>query len=91
MRTRIASRPKTESPKSRLGESLTRLHSNPQPPRPQPWRDADLFQQWQEKWASRRQQITSRLERIESLLNRQSQKADEAQQLSVVGTAGDEQ
>ena len=79
------------SSKSRLGESLLRLHRRLEQSRDEENQGENLFRIWQMKWFGRRDQISRRLELVESQLKKVSQTGTTRVRLSVVGTPGDEQ
>jgi len=79
------------SSKSRLGESLLRLHRRLEESRDEESRGENLFRIWQMKWFGRRDQISRRLELVESQLQRVSQQGTTTVRLSVVGAPGDDE
>ena len=73
-----------ETPVSRVGQALLRLHRNAEnADRPEGQTDA-LLSAWRAKWSGRREQISSRLEVIEAHLERLSLKAEQSPRLAVV-------
>ena len=72
----VEERGSTDSLRSRLGSSLIRIHSGLAQTRQKEEHVEDLFQKWQEKWASRRAQIARRLELIETQLDTLSRQRD---------------
>jgi hypothetical protein len=71
--------------KSRLGESLLRLHQNLDQTRASDKVAEDQFHDWQERWADRREQISRRLELIDRQLESLVQRHQRRPQLAVVG------
>ena len=78
-----------EAVKSRLGQSLIRLHQNLEHNRQKETDVENLFSMWQQKWSSRREQISRRLEMIESQLEQLTEQAGEVPQFAVVGVPPD--
>ena len=72
--------------KSRLGESLLRLHQNLDQTRTTERAAEDQFQQWQERWSDRKEQISRRLELIDRQLENLVQMHQRRPQLSVVAS-----
>jgi uncharacterized membrane protein YgaE (UPF0421/DUF939 family) len=70
--------------KSRLGESLLRLHRNLDQTRTTEQDAEDQFHQWQERWSDRKEQISRRLELIDRQLENLVQMHQRRPQLSVV-------
>jgi len=70
--------------KSRLGESLLRLQQNLGQTRTSERIAEDQFQNWQERWSERREQISRRLELIDRQLEALVQSYQHRPQLSVV-------
>lgn len=75
--------------RSRIGASLRRLHETLETTGRVETQAADQFAVWQQKWSSRRDQISQRLEVIDSQLEQLVQHHFTRPQLSVV-TNGDE-
>ncbi len=71
--------------KSRLGESLLRLHQNVDQTRATEKVAEDQFHEWQERWSDRKEQISRRLELIDRQLESLVQSYQRRPQLSVVG------
>ncbi len=71
--------------KSRLGESLLRLHQNLDQTRANDKAAEDQFHDWQERWSDRKEQISRRLELIDRQLESLVQTHRRRPQLSVVG------
>ncbi|MGE5194082.1 MAG: hypothetical protein ACM3U2_16425 [Deltaproteobacteria bacterium] len=71
--------------KSRLGESLLRLHQNLDQTRTTQQVVEDQFHEWQERWSDRKEQISRRLELIDRQLESLVQTHQRRPQLSVVG------
>jgi hypothetical protein len=71
--------------KSRLGESLLRLHQNLDQTRASDRVAEDQFNNWQERWADRREQVARRLELIDRQLESLVQRHQGRPQLAVVG------
>ena len=80
-----------ESVRSRLGDSLIRLHNEVQQTKEQEQQTDDLFEQWQNQWKRRRQQIAERLELIERQLQPLDPTGEEPPRLAVVGVPSDAQ
>ena len=70
--------------KSRLGESLLRLHHNLDQTRTTAQLAEDQFQLWQERWSDRKEQISRRLELIDRQLESLVQMHQRRPQLSLV-------
>jgi hypothetical protein len=70
--------------KSRLGESLLRLHNNLDQTRTTVQHAEDQFQQWQARWSDRKEQISRRLELIDRQLEGLVQRHQQRPQLSLV-------
>jgi len=80
------------SSKSRLGESLLRLHRRLEESRDEQSEGENLFRIWQMKWFGRRDQISRRLELVESQLQGVPRRGTTTVRLSVFGApGGDEQ
>ncbi|NOX56866.1 MAG: hypothetical protein GXP27_20980 [Planctomycetes bacterium] len=80
-----------ESVRSRLGDSLIRIHNEVQQAKDQEQRIDDLFEQWQGQWKRRREQIAERLEVIERQLQPVDPSGDQTPRLAVVGVPSDAQ
>ena len=78
-------RHKLGSTRSRIGESLIRLHQNLEQNRRNEACGESLFDSWQRRWSSRRDQIASRLQMIEEQLERLTGDAGPAARFSIVG------
>ena len=77
--------------RSRLGDSLIRLHKNIEQTRQREDQLEEMFENWQLRWSRRRDQIMGRLEMIESHLqeiNKPNQEQS-APHLSIVGSTVD--
>jgi hypothetical protein len=70
--------------KSRLGESLLRLHHNLDQTRTTVQIAEDQFEQWQARWSDRKEQISRRLELIDRQLESLVQSYQQRPQLSLV-------
>lgn len=70
--------------KSRLGESLLRLHRNLDQSRTTEQTAENQFHQWQERWSDRKEQISRRLEVIDRQLENLVKLHQHRPQLSVV-------
>ena len=70
--------------RSRLGESLLRLHQNLDQTRTTEQAAEDQLSQWQERWSDRKEQISRRLELIDRQLESLVQMHQRGPQLSVV-------
>jgi hypothetical protein len=70
--------------RSRLGESLLRLHQNLDQTRTTENAAEDQLSQWQERWSDRKEQISRRLELIDRQLESLVQMHQRGPQLSVV-------
>jgi len=70
--------------KSRLGESLLRLHHNLDQTRTTVQLAEDQFEQWQARWSDRKEQISRRLELIDRQLESLVQRHQQRPQLSLV-------
>ena len=70
--------------KSRLGESLLRLHQNLTQTRTTEELAEQQFHQWQERWSDRKEQIARRLELIDRQLESMVQMHQRRPQLSLV-------
>lgn len=70
--------------KSRLGESLLRLHQNLDQTRTVEQAAEDQFREWQERWSDRKEQISRRLEVIDRQLENLVKLHQHRPQLSVV-------
>src|SRR5580704_3184325 len=70
--------------KSRLGESLLRLHQNLDQARTAEEAAEDQFREWQERWSDRKEQISRRLEVIDQQLENLVKLHQHRPQLSVV-------
>ena len=70
--------------KSKLGESLLRLQQNLNQTRTTAKAAEGEFQQWQERWSDRREQISRRLELIDRQLESLLKDQEPRPQLSVV-------
>src|SRR5690606_15384117 len=84
-----ADRETFESIKSCLGQSLLRLHRHLQVHQQQVQSEESTYLKWQEKWSNRREQISHRLERIESQLDDLAQQSRPVIRLSLVGVPQD--
>lgn len=74
----------SRSTKSRVGESLRRLHQHLEQTRTVEQHLENQFETWQEKWSSRREQISQRLTVIDSQLEQLVQSNRPRPQLSLV-------
>jgi hypothetical protein len=74
--------------RSRLGESLLRLHQNLDQTRTTEQAAEDQLSQWQERWSDRKEQISRRLELIDRQLESLVQRHQRGPQLSVVAAHG---
>lgn len=74
--------------RSRLGESLLRLHQNLDQTRTTEHAAEDQLSQWQERWSDRKEQISRRLELIDRQLESLVQMHQRRPQLSVVAAHG---
>ena len=74
---------------SRLGRSLIRIHKEKDHSIVETAQADVLFSTWQQKWASRREEIARRLEMIESQLADLTESDEPRPQLSLVGSAED--
>ena len=79
----------TRTTRSRIGASLRRLNHTLETSGRQEYETADLFASWQEKWSSRRDQISQRLAVIDSQLEQLVQNHIRRPQLSVVTASED--
>ncbi len=78
-----------KSAQSRLGQSLIHLHSSIERTRQEQHHVEGQFLEWQENWSNRRDQISERLESIESQLEGLTQTDDSIPRLSIVGLPSD--
>ena len=78
-----------ESVRSRLGDSLIRIHHEVQQAKKQEQKIDDLFEQWQRQWKRRRQQIAERLAVIEQQLQPADAADDSTPRLALVGVPSD--
>jgi hypothetical protein len=69
-----------------LGESLIRLHQHLQENNREDAQVESLFDSWQRRWSSRRDQITSRLKMIETALERLAGAPAPSPRFSVINT-----
>ncbi len=76
--------------KSRLGESLLRLQHSLEQTRSSERTAEDQFQNWQERWMERREQISRRLELIDRQLEALVQSYQHRPHLSVVAHSHDD-
>jgi len=76
--------------RSRLGESLLRLHQNLDQTRTTEQTAEDQLSQWQERWSDRKEQISRRLELIDRQLENLVQMHQRRPQLSVVAAHGND-
>lgn len=76
--------------KSRLGESLLRLQHSLEQTRSSERTAEDQFQNWQERWMERREQISRRLELIDRQLEALVQSYRHRPHLSVVAHSHDD-
>jgi len=74
--------------KSRLGESLLRLHQNVDQSRTAEHTAEHQFHEWQERWSSRKEQISRRLELIDKQLETLVKMHQLRPQLSLVADPG---
>ena len=74
--------------KSRLGESLLRLHQNLDHSRTTEQVAERRFHEWQERWSSRKEQISRRLELIDRQLETLVKMHQLRPQLSLVSASG---
>ena len=86
---RIDHRGAMDTVRSRLGDSLVRLHHDCDKAKQQERQSDDLFQQWQAQWSSRREQIARRLEMIEGHLRTLNTTESTSPQLAVIGPPDD--
>jgi len=86
---RIDNRGSIDTVRSRLGDSLVRLHHERDKTKQQERQSDDLFQQWQSQWSSRREQIARRLEMIEGHLRTLNTSDSASPQLAVIGPPDD--
>jgi uncharacterized membrane protein YgaE (UPF0421/DUF939 family) len=77
--------------RSRLGESLLRLHQNLDQTRTTEQAAEDQLSQWQERWSDRKEQISRRLELIDRQLENLVQMHQRRPQLSVVAAHGSDE
>lgn len=80
-------RPVFQIEKSRLGQSLLRLHHTLEMGRAAEEGVAGLLNSWQKKWSARREEIANRLEMIEQQLDKMGRPTqfESGPRLSVVG------
>ena len=71
--------------KSRLQNSLLRLHDEIQNSEEEDRKNAELFDAWQEQWTQKKEQITQRLTMIEEHLERHYVTLQPKPELSLVG------
>jgi len=75
------------SVKSCLGDSLRRLQSNINAVRDTSGRDQDQFEDWVKKWSKRSGQIASRLEMIDSQLEKVTRHTPRLPHFNVIAPA----
>ena len=81
---RVEGRECTATVRSCLGNSLMRIHKGLEQTQHQEEQVENLFRSWQEKWSTRREQISRRLELIEAQLDSLARKQDHSPRLSIV-------
>lgn len=84
-----AGRPPFRIEKSRLGQSLMRLHQTLEQGREAEEGVESLLSNWQKKWSARRDEISNRLELIEKQLDEMGRPMTSAPKLSIVGVPHD--
>jgi hypothetical protein len=75
--------------KSRLGQSLMRLHQTLEQGRVAEDGVESLLSSWQKKWSARRDEIANRLELIEKQLDEMGRPMSSTPKLTVVGVPHD--
>ncbi len=78
-----AGRPSFVLAKSRLGQSLLRLHNSLDQGRQEDEAVETLLTSWQKRWATRRDEIARRLEMIERQLDQMARAKEPAPRLSL--------
>jgi hypothetical protein len=82
-------RPAFQIEKSRLGQSLLRLHKTLEQGRIAEEGVESLLSSWQKKWSARRDEIANRLELIEQQLDEMGRPSPAGPRLSIVGVPSD--
>jgi uncharacterized protein YukE len=81
----LPSEPRTSRLRTRLEASLIRLQTALRPGVEREDNSETLYDEWQNRWASRREELSRRLSAIDSQLDSWAQKGSDAPRLAVLG------